>query len=214
MRRPARLPVGRGPRPYHHGDLGNTLVKAALSLLNEGGRAALSLRAVAARAGVSAAAPYRHFASREALLAACAQEGFKRLEAAMQGSLRRHPKDPFKQLMDVARAYLGIAGENPAFFRVMFGPYEGGEEATAGIYHVCEKVFADLADLFKKGIKDGHFRREEPQRMALIYWGTLHGFAMLMIDKKLEDLGKGAAALIPVLEGLLATALGGFRRPA
>src|SRR5215207_8044733 len=81
---PARA-RSRTAKTYHHGDLRDALVRAALDILVNEGPEALTLRGVARAAGVSQAAPYRHFADRRALVAAVAEEGFKRLQRAMFG---------------------------------------------------------------------------------------------------------------------------------
>src|SRR6516225_5158968 len=93
-------------KPYHHGDLRNALIQAGLELLAEGGAQELDLRKVARRAGVSHAAPYRHFADRQALIAAITEEGFRWLAEQIQETLRDAPDDSFDQLLGVARAYV------------------------------------------------------------------------------------------------------------
>src|ERR1700739_1845042 len=94
---------------YHHGDLRSALVSAALELLEEGGETALSLRAVARRAGVSPAAPYRHYEDREALVSAVAAVGYREL-AERLGAAHPAPSTP-EQLADVAVAYVQFALE-------------------------------------------------------------------------------------------------------
>src|ERR1700752_2402345 len=103
---------------YHHGNLRPALVRAAMELLDEGGETALSLRAVARRAGVSAAAPYRHYADREALVSAVAAVGYGEL-AQRLAAAHPAPATP-EQLASVAVAYVQFALDNPALFRIMF----------------------------------------------------------------------------------------------
>src|SRR5467141_936961 len=104
---------------YHHGDLRAACLSAALELLEEGGTTALSLRAVARRAGVSPAAPYRHYADREALVSAVAALGYREL-AERLAAAHPSPSTP-EQLASVAIAYVRFALERPALFRIMFG---------------------------------------------------------------------------------------------
>src|SRR5215212_3301441 len=92
-------------QPYHHGDLRQALVDAAIELLREGGVDALTLRAAARRAGVSQAAPYRHFADHADLLAAVAADGFARLRDVMIQSART-ATGPREGLRELARAYV------------------------------------------------------------------------------------------------------------
>src|SRR4030088_2102693 len=104
---------------YHHGDLRAALVRAAIQLLEESGETDLSLRAVARRAGVSPAAPYRHYADREALVSAVAAVGYREL-AERLAAAHPAPATP-EQLASVAVAYVQFALEQPALFRMMFG---------------------------------------------------------------------------------------------
>src|SRR5437870_13854777 len=94
------------PKPYHHGDLRHALIQAGLELLSEGGASALDLRKVARRAGVSHAAPYRHFADKQALIAAINTEGYRRLAEQIRQGLQAVSDDGFEQLNAVARAYI------------------------------------------------------------------------------------------------------------
>src|SRR5712675_1452378 len=104
---------------YHHGDLRAALVRAAIELLEERGETELSLRAVARRAGVSPAAPYRHYADREALVSAVAAVGYREL-AKRLADAHPAPSTP-EQLASVGVAYVQFALEQPALFRMMFG---------------------------------------------------------------------------------------------
>lgn len=108
-----------GSRPYHHGDLQRALVDAGRRLLEREGSAALSLRAVAREAGVSAAAPYHHFKDRAALLYAVAHEGHVALNDAVQTAFETsEPGQP--RIVAVGVAYVSFALANPALFRLMF----------------------------------------------------------------------------------------------
>ncbi|KAB0246060.1 TetR/AcrR family transcriptional regulator, partial [Escherichia coli] len=105
-------------RSYHHGDLPTALVQAALELLEEGGATELSLRAAARRAGVSTAAPYRHFADRDALLSAVAAVGYRDLATQLEAA-NPSPETP-DDLADIAIAYVNFALQRPGLFRAMF----------------------------------------------------------------------------------------------
>ena len=114
----------RTRRPaYHHGDLRQALVAAALHALTRQDAADLSLRAVGRALGVSPRAPYRHFETKEALLAAVAIEGFARFGAFVERRLASAGLDPVERLRAVAEAYVLFAVEQPAAFRVMYAPY-------------------------------------------------------------------------------------------
>jgi AcrR family transcriptional regulator len=119
-------PVKRRPTGHHHGDLRNALEHAALELVAEKGPHGFSLNEASRRAGVSVAAPYKHFADREALLAALAATGYreqrKRFAAALEAAA-----DPADQLAAFAAAYVRFAAEEPALFDVTF--YAGLDKA-------------------------------------------------------------------------------------
>src|SRR3982074_3658221 len=125
---------------YHHGDLRAACLSAALELLEEGGATALSRRAVAGGAGVSPAAPYRHYADREALVSAVAAVGYRELAERLTAA-HPSPSTP-EELARVAIAYVQFALDRPALFRTMFGePCEGDNDepegaAAAGSPHV------------------------------------------------------------------------------
>jgi AcrR family transcriptional regulator len=166
-------------KSYHHGNLRPALIQAALELLREGGTEALSLRAVARRAGVSAMAPYRHFPEKEALLAAVAVHGFDRLRA-MLSAADADAADPRGALVAQGVAYVSFACEDPALFRLMFGaakPRNYPELRTAG-----DAAYAVLA-----GRVATLCRESERDDVALTCWSVVHGLASLLVDGQLRQ---------------------------
>src|SRR5258707_12130069 len=100
-------PVDRQkPKPYHHGDLRHALIQAGLEMLAEGGAAALDLRKGARKAGGSHAAPYRHFADKQALVAAINEKGFRRIAERVRSTLGETPDGPFDQCKASSRGYV------------------------------------------------------------------------------------------------------------
>lgn len=162
---------------YHHGDLRAALVRAAIELLEESGEGALSLRAVARRAGVSPAAPYRHYADREALVSAVAAVGYREL-AERLAAAHPSPSTP-EQLAGVAVAYVQFALERPALFRIMFGePCDRDND---------ERVAATAAvSLYVRGIVERSFPQADPEALATAIWALVHGLAFLHLDGKLD----------------------------
>ena len=116
MHSPSSSPVNS----YHHGDLRNALLEAGEQLLVERGAAALSLREVAKLAGVSHAAPYRHFRDKAALLQALAASGFERLQVDIKAAAARIAHDPELKLVEAGVAYVRLAVRNPALMQLMF----------------------------------------------------------------------------------------------
>ncbi|HEY2477471.1 MAG TPA: TetR/AcrR family transcriptional regulator [Solirubrobacterales bacterium] len=162
---------------YHHGDLPAACLGAALELLEEGGETALSLRAVARRAGVSPAAPYRHYADREALISAVAAVGYREL-AERLAAAHPAPSTP-AQLADVAVAYVRFALERPALFRVMFSePCDRDNDERAGAIAAVQ--------LYLREIVARCFPASDPEALAPAIWALVHGLAFLFLDGKLE----------------------------
>jgi AcrR family transcriptional regulator len=149
---------------YHHGDLRATLLQAAGKRLERKGIAALSLREVARRAGVSHNAPYRHFAGREGLLAALAAQGFERLGQAMRGQTGR----------GMGEAYVRFALQHPQRFRLMFG----GQielERYPQLRAAASSAFGQLQSAFSGYGGDA-------RSAAAAAWSLVHGLSHLILD--------------------------------
>jgi AcrR family transcriptional regulator len=162
---------------YHHGDLRAACLRAARELLEEDGSAGLSLRAVARRAGVSATAPYRHYADRDALVSAVAAEGYREL-AEHLAAAHPSPTTP-DELAAIAVAYVRFALDRPAMFRVMFAePCDpNNEERVAATAAISEYV---------RGIVRGAFPGADPDALSTTVWALVHGLAFLHLDGKLD----------------------------
>ncbi|MFG3044951.1 TetR/AcrR family transcriptional regulator [Streptomyces sp. NPDC048241] len=163
---------------YHHGDLRAACLRAARELLEEDGSAGLSLRAVARRAGVSATAPYRHYADRDALVSAVAAEGYREL-AEYLAAAHPEPRTP-DELASVAVAYVRFALDRPAMFRVMFAePCDpNSEERVAATAAISEYV---------RGIVRAVFPGVDPDALSTTVWALVHGLAFLHLDGKLDS---------------------------
>ncbi|MFJ6426137.1 TetR/AcrR family transcriptional regulator [Streptomyces hydrogenans] len=163
---------------YHHGDLRAACLRAARELLEEDGSAGLSLRAVARRAGVSATAPYRHYADREALVSAVAAEGYRELAEHLSAASPA-PSTP-DDLAAVAVAYVRFALEHPALFRAMFAePCDPtSEERVAATAAISEYVQGIVRDAFP-GVDDTN-------ALSTTVWALVHGLAFLHLDGKLD----------------------------
>ncbi|WP_334151102.1 TetR/AcrR family transcriptional regulator [Hyphomicrobium sp.] len=166
-------------RGYHHGNLREALIEAALGLIREKGPAGFTFAEAARAAGVSPAAPYRHFRDRDALLADVARRGFEAFALALARAWdggRPSAREAFDRL---GAAYLAFAGSEPAYFSAMFetglslSDYPEvraeGDRAFAVLREACEAVIATLP-------KD---RRPPPLMMALHIWSLAHGIAAL-----------------------------------
>jgi AcrR family transcriptional regulator len=162
---------------YHHGDLRAACLRAAMELLEEDGATALSVRAVARRAGVSPGAPYRHYADRDALVSAVAAEGYREL-AERLAAAHPSPSTP-EDLAAVAVAYIQFALQRPALFRVMFGePCDrDSSERVAATGAISEYLGAIVRQSFPGA---------DVEAMSTAVWGLVHGLAFLHLDGKLD----------------------------
>ncbi len=169
----------RGRRGYHHGNLREALVQAALGLIAEKGPGGFTFAEAARSAGVSPAAPYRHFRDREALIADIAERGFELLGTALKAAWNQGKPDPNRALGAVGRAYLHFTRTEPAYYSAMFEaglPLASNRElASAGdaafgvLQQASEAVRATLAP----------DQRPPALMMSLHIWSMVHGIASL-----------------------------------
>ena len=181
-------------KPYHHGDLRNGLIAAGTAILAEEGVAALDLRKVARRAGVSHAAPYRHFADKEALLVAIAEAGFQELNERIAAAIAS-ANVPRTQLLATARAYIRFACDAPAHLREMFSGLSLDRAAHPALYATSKASFGNIAAVIERGQQRGEIVAGDPTQLTLVTWATIHGFAMLVIERQLPEAYGSDAAL-------------------
>jgi AcrR family transcriptional regulator len=171
---------------YHHGDLRNALIAAGLDILAKDGAHALTLREVARRARVSHAAPYRHFESKEALLAAIAEEGFNEFAARLRAVAQNNIGDSRMQLYEATQAYVGFAKDRPDHFRVMFSNLITDRDAYPSLIESGLTAFNLLADIMNAGQKNGAIIDGDSRHLALVGWAAVHGFSMLLIEDQIK----------------------------
>jgi AcrR family transcriptional regulator len=160
-------------RPCRHGNLSAALVVAARQILDEDGLQAVGLRETARRVGVSPMATYRHFASKDDLLASVAAEGFRQLAAAMQSATLG--ASPFTR---AGLAYINFARQNPGVFRLMFGPVL----AKRAKYPALQAATPGIETLLLRGAVDLDQRPLDENHAAMAAWGLVHGLAHLIVD--------------------------------
>lgn len=185
-----KIQVRRKPsHSYQHGDLRAALIQAGLKLLSEGGVAGLSLRAAAQLAGVSHAAPYRHFSDKGVLVAAIAEEGFRLLTASMRDEVARaQPTTTEAHLRALGVGYVEFAVQHPAYLHVIFGGLAGKAEKTPALVAAGDEAYSVLRDAVAVGVSRGDLRDAEIDTLALACWSTMHGLAMLVVDRALPPL--------------------------
>lgn len=176
----------RTRKSYHHGDLRNALIDAGTQLLRERGTTGFSLRETAHRAGVSHAAPYRHFRDKAALLAAIAALGFDELAAALNDTAARYPDDPATQLVEAGAAYVLLAVRNPQRARLMFGSVNL-EDDDESLRQAGPNAFDALVRIVDNGLQAGLYADGDARQLARSAWALVHGLATLIIAGRLRD---------------------------
>jgi AcrR family transcriptional regulator len=170
-------------RPYHHGDLRAALIRAALQLVEQHGVKGLALSDAARLAGVSVAAPYRHFADKEALLAEIAAEGFRLFRDALATASQRHPKDKVKRLVEMGVAYVEFALQHRSHFKVM---WEGGipKEKYPEVGQAAYEAFLLLEKAATELLPTAQRSRQEA--LVATAWSLVHGYASLTLEQELD----------------------------
>ncbi|GAA2568747.1 hypothetical protein GCM10010435_48260 [Winogradskya consettensis] len=165
-------------KTYHHGALRQALIDGAKEILAESGHEQFSLNEVARRAGVSTAAPYRHFTNRDDLLSAVAEEGYRTLADDLEKATG---------LVGLGGAYVRFAHEHPGLFVTMFRSRPGGEASAAG-----EAAFGTLLRAVVAAQESGEIvSHASPELTARSIWATLHGLAVLHLQRPHERYGLG-----------------------
>lgn len=166
-------------RGYHHGNLREAMVEAALSLIAERGPVGFSFAEVARAVGVSGAAPYRHFRDRNALLAEVARQGFERFAAELRAAWNGGRPTPIAALHACGRAYLAFARQNPAYYAAMFDSHL---EDDAALCLASDRAFGVLRGAAEALVATLPPRGRPPALMvALHVWALSHGIASLFV---------------------------------
>ena len=185
---PRALPK-RSPhkKRYHHGDLRRALIATALELVEESDVAALTLREVARKAGVTHAAPYHHFQNKAALLAILAEEGYRALYTEQLQAAAKAGTDPVARLQAIGLAYVRFAVHHPGHFRVMF---RSDPADWAKYPSLLEAVQLPLVLLTSTANETRRSRKlaAQPTELVLSSWAMVHGLATLWVDGPLRPI--------------------------
>jgi AcrR family transcriptional regulator len=168
-----------GRRGYHHGNLREALIGAALDLISQKGPAGFTFAEAARQAGVSPAAPYRHFRDRDALMADVARQGFERFAQRLAAAWNDGRPSPLAALERLGHAYLGFAREEPAYFSAMF---ESGVPVAThrDLQEASDRAFAVLRGASEAVVAALPLAKRPPAlMMALHIWSLSHGIASL-----------------------------------
>ncbi|MBR0722268.1 TetR/AcrR family transcriptional regulator [Bradyrhizobium manausense] len=198
-------------RPYHHGDLRRVLIDAALQLAAEG--AEVSVREAARRAAVSPGAPFRHFPSRDALMAAVAEEAQRRFRAEIEVALGDAPAtDPLGRFRAFGLAYLRWAMRNPAHFEIIstgrYFAHGSSTEVTrdnAEVIALTERMLADAA-------AQGLLRSTDLKRIQIAGRALVYGFARMNLDGHFPRWGVEEGEIERTAEGVIDLFIAGIAR--
>ena len=198
-------------RPYHHGDLRRSLIRAGSQMIEDKGLAGLSLREVARVAGVSHTAPYRHFQDKADLLAAIAQVGFEQLTDQASQAARRHPGNPQQQFVAASVQYVRFGVRHPSMAHLLFGGVINMRTAPRTLKEASWAAFQLVENIINEGKAAGVFRDRDTMELAVTTWSGIHGLAQLIsggylarlaaTERKVENLSKMVCQMI--LSGIL-----------
>src|SRR5882757_125264 len=178
---PSGISSAAGGRGYHHGDLRNGLLEAARVILEEESLSALTLRAVARKAGVSHAAPYRHFPNHEALLVELSVEGFDELRDAIAEAAKAQGSESDK-IATIGAAYMRFVAQRPALARLMFGGQLPNRDQFPALGLKADAIGTEIGNAL------------HDSALGLAVWASVHGLAMLVLENVI-DLGQRRSGL-------------------
>lgn len=169
---------------YHHGDLKNALIAAGVQLLANEGVEGLSLRKLARDVGVSHNAPYMHFADKEAVLAAIAEQGFRLLGDVIAAGQAETGGAPIERRIALAaRSYVNFALAHPSHLSVMFGNLSSTNYPD--LARAASATFQMLIDIMRDGKRRNELGDFEAEHIALMIWTSAHGLSSLLIAQKI-----------------------------
>tara|TARA_R110002072_G_scaffold20841_1_gene75119 strand:- start:3875 stop:4525 length:651 start_codon:yes stop_codon:yes gene_type:complete len=185
-------------RPYHHGDLRQSLIDAACKHLLESGADTLSLRALAREVGVSQTAPYRHFESKSALFRAIALYGFELLLDEMSQVATEYEDDLEQSIVEIGMAYVDFARRNPEKYQLFFDSSLVDFKESDELVEASNAAFGVLTTVIQRGIDGGVFVDRPLLEVAGALWSGIHGAASLLLSKApaIEDVHKTSPAVM------------------
>jgi AcrR family transcriptional regulator len=174
-------------KQYHHGDLRTTLLEVTARIITEEGVEKVTMRALSQQAGVSRAAPYRHFPDKTGLLCAVAADGFKRLQNELRMAASTGSKDSLSRFETMATAYVDFAMRNPSYYRLMFGREELNKFPTPELRANARAAFSVVVEIIAACQQEGSIISEEQISLPNVVWATIHGLSMLIIDGQIQN---------------------------
>jgi AcrR family transcriptional regulator len=175
--------AGEGGPAYHHGNLREELVEQALKLAEEGGLAAVSVRAAARLAGVSPAAPFRHFPDKMTLMTAVAEEAMRRFRAEIALALAQEvDDDPMLRIRAIGRAYLDWARRNPTHFEIISSRRSIDFEGSPSLGRENAEIQAQIEALLLEAAQSGLLRCNDRHLIQIAARALVYGLARMLVD--------------------------------
>ncbi len=175
-----------GEKAEHRESTRDALIAAALERVRKFGATHFSLREVARDAGLSCMAPYRHFKSKEDLIAAIAEVGHLRLCEVFQ-QVERHVLDPAERFRAMGVGYVNFAKKNPELYKFMFGSSMPNPKDYPTLERACDECFGYLERAIAYCQHHGYMKNKPIDAFAMLVWSTIHGFSMLLIEGVFEN---------------------------
>jgi AcrR family transcriptional regulator len=202
---------------YHHGNLRQALLDAALDLITQKGSQGFTLREVARQAGVSHNAPYFHFEDKAALLEALVVNRFEAFTAALRETQARTPGSALDQLQALGMAYIQFAAGNIPAFRLMFRPElidTPDRASSAAVQNAGQETYAVLVECIIRCQEEGSIPPGDPLVLALTAWSTVHGLVFIIIDSAfLKNANISIEAVPHIAQGVVQTLIHGLKNP-
>lgn len=216
MAKPSRARAGRaakGAPAYHHGNLREALVAQALALAAEGGLDAVTVREAARRAGVSPAAPFRHFPDKTALMTAVAEEAMARFRAEIAVALAGEASDdPIRRIRAIGQAFLDWARRNPTHFEIISSRRAIDFAGSATLQPDNAEIRARVVALLEEAGRRGMLRVTDPELIQLTARALVYGLARMLIDGQFPSWGVAEADVEVTMTRALDLFLAGLLR--
>jgi AcrR family transcriptional regulator len=177
--------MAKKPDNYHHGDLRNALITAAAELIEENSSNDFALSEAARRAGVSSAAPYRHFKDKEALLAAVAELAFLALTEASIEVVETYASGTEECIIELGKSYIHFVGDHPQFYDLMWGDH--GNRAISTEVESGTSGFFFLVNSVRSWCERHDVQGQDALVLSVKIWGLAHGLAGLAMNRKIEQ---------------------------
>lgn len=198
-----------GPQSYHHGDLRNALIVAAAELIEESGSIDFAMIDAARRAGVSSAAPYRHFKSKDALLEAVAHLAFYGLTEASRLAIEGCEPGSEEAIISLGEQYIGYITARPQFYDLMWGDHSQ-RALDSGAIELKSSGFYIVVDQVEAWCEAQGLDKLDPQDIATKLWALVHGLASLALNGHIARFNEGVD-LYQLLQEFTHTFLAGLR---